>query len=121
MICQNMCILQGRLGSKPEQASVGEATVHKMSLAIDSPRRDKDGNWESNTSWAECEYWENSQSAMGDKIRKLEKGQVVVVHSQVRAVKKEKDGVNRTFVSFRINNLFSDFGQPNSDTKPEFD
>ena len=58
---------------------------------------------------------------MGDKIRKLEKGQVVVVHSQFRAVKKEKDGVNRTLVSFRINNLFTDFGQPNSDTKPEFD
>ncbi len=106
MICQNMCVFSGRVGRDPEEVSVGEAKVLKFSLAIDSPKKNDDGTWDSNTSWADLEYWENAESTIGNRVRKITKGDIVAVHCQYRTKKKETENGNRTYHSFRVNNVF---------------
>ena len=106
MICQNICVFSGRAGKDPESISVGESTVIKFPLAIDSPKRLQDGSWDSNTSWAALEDWEQGEATIGNRIRKIGKGDVVSVHCTYRTNKKEIDGVNRTFYSFKIQNVF---------------
>ena len=107
--CQNHCHLQGRLGADPEAQKVGSASVLKFSLAIDDPKKNEDGTWDNNSSWADCEYWENMEgSAMGNVIRNIKKGQMVPVHAKYKKTRKENDaGEARYFISFRIRDVYT--------------
>ena len=106
MFCQNLCIFSGRLGRDPEPKDVGNSIVWKLGLAVDNPRKTDDG-WDSNTSWADLEYWENpDKGGLGNLIRGLKKGDVLHVHASYRKTVKETEAGNRSYVSFRITNLY---------------
>ncbi len=109
MICQNVCVFSGRVGNDVEVIGLDSgAKILKFPLAIDRPSKKEDGTWDSNTSWADMEYFENTESGIGNRIRNLEKGQVVAVHCSYQEKKKEIDGVNRSFKSFKVQNVFTE-------------
>ena len=107
MICQNVCIFSGRVGGEPEAISLDNgASILKFSMAIDRPTRKEDGSWDSNTSWADMEFYEASESSQGNKIRSLQKGQEIAVHASYQEKKNEIDGKNRSFKSFKVQQVF---------------
>ena len=106
MFCQNICIFSGRLGDAPNPKEIGNSIVWKVGLAVDSPRKTDDG-WENQTSWVDLEYWENPDKAgLGNTLRKLEKGDVVHVHTTYRKTTRETDDGNRSYINFRITQLY---------------
>jgi len=107
MFCQNLCIFSGRLGGDPEPTNVGSATVWKMGLAVDAPKKTDEG-WESNTSWVDLELWENEGSPAGKGIvvRKIKKGDIIHVHASYRKVVKDTDNGKRSYVNFRVFNIY---------------
>ena len=108
MFCQNLCIFSGRLGGDPEATKVGDATVWKMGLAVDAPRKTDEG-WESNTSWVDLELWENVDgygAGKGIVVRKIKKGDVIHVHTSYRKVVKDTDNGKRSYVTFRVLNIY---------------
>ena len=116
MFSQNLCIFSGRLGSDPEPKEVGSSTVWKMGLAVDNPRKTDEG-WESNTSWADLEYWENpDRPGLGNVIRRLSKGDVLHVHASYRKTVKESVEGKRSFVSFRVRDIYPEV-KPRSESE----
>ena len=110
MFCQNICIFSGRLGADPEEVTTTNGTVIKIALAVDDPYKNKDGTWESNTSWADIDYWEYEKGkGPGNFIRTLKTGDVVHVHCKYqKKTKTLDDGTNRAFVSFKLRDIFTD-------------
>lgn len=54
---QNISILTGRLGKEPEVRQVGDSEVANFSVATDRSWKDKNGEWQSKTTWHNIVKW----------------------------------------------------------------
>jgi single-strand DNA-binding protein len=78
----NKVILVGRLGRDPEirYTPSGQALA-KFPLATDENRKDKDGNWQSETTWHNIVLWAQQAERAGENLKK---GNLVYVEGRIR-------------------------------------
>ena len=78
----NKVILIGRLGRDPEirYTPSGQAMA-KFSLATDENRKDRDGNWQTETTWHNVVLWAQSAERAGENLKK---GHLVFVEGRIR-------------------------------------
>lgn len=76
----NVVILEGNLGQNPEFIALQNGNkLAKLSLAVQKSYRDKNGNWNSSTSWTELTcYSEYTQQ----KIEALKKGDHIIIEGE---------------------------------------
>ena len=82
----NTIMIVGRVGREPEVRRVGEHPVCRFSLAVDQPRKDKDGNKQ--TDWFDIELWGRQAEIAQDLIRKGSTVSVAGSHNS----RKDRDG-----------------------------
>lgn len=78
----NKVILVGRLGRDPEirYTASGQALA-KFSLATDENRKDRDGNWQTETTWHNIVLWAQQAERAGEMLKK---GNLVYVEGRIR-------------------------------------
>lgn len=90
MMSEDLCNLSitGRLGHDPETKTVGQGTVLRFSIAVNT-RRKTDGEWGDVANWYSVDVWGKRGDALG---RLLHRGDRVAVAGRLFA--REYDGRN---------------------------
>lgn len=96
----NSCNFTGRLPRDAELKEVGENKVCNFTVASDVGYGDN-----KKTLWIECAIWGKKGEALNGYLKK---GQQVFIDGELSSREYEKDGVNKTVFTLRVNNL--DFG-----------
>lgn len=87
----NKVILIGRLGGDPETKSFkGGNMVMKFSLATSRNWKNKQGEWETDTSWHRCQAWGKLAEIYSPLIKK---GDLVVCEGEIKYGQYDKNGV----------------------------
>lgn len=108
--------LLGNLTRDPELRSLPSGTaVCSFSVAVSRSFKDKEGNWQEETSYFDCQAWA-SQAENASKY--LKKGSKVFVEGRLVQRRWEQDGNNRSKVEISVNELI--FLTPKeNDTQPQ--
>jgi single-strand DNA-binding protein len=78
----NKVILVGRLGSDPEvRYTPGGSPVANFSIATDHGKKDKDGNWQTETTWHRIVLW-NRQAEIAKEY--VKKGHRIYVEGRIQ-------------------------------------
>jgi len=96
----NSCNFSGRLPRDAELKEVGDYKVCNFSIGSNVGYGDN-----KKTLWIDCAIWGKQGEAL---VQYLQKGQQVFVDGEISTREYEKDGVNKTALTLRVNNL--DFG-----------
>lgn len=100
----NRCFFDGRLVRDPElKALPNGAKVVNFTLAVNSPRKTKDGQLIKDTSFFEFEAWDSGAELIAEKCKK---GNAMMVECAAKSDKwVAQDGTNRTKTKFRVNSF----------------
>lgn len=90
----NQVYLLGRLGQDPEDINGKGA---KFSLATNKKWKDKDGQWQEQTTWHNVVVWGPASEYI---LKNIKRGEKVLVDGEIEVQEYEKDGEQKK--SFRI-------------------
>ncbi len=93
----NKAILIGRLGSDPEvRYTPGGAAVANFNIATDRSWKDKDGNWQNETSWHKIVLWNRSAEVAKEYAKK---GNRVYVEGRIQTRSWEDQNGQKHYVT----------------------
>ncbi len=109
----NRVTLIGHVGSDPEVRYLeGGTTVARFSIATSESYTNKNGEKVEQTEWHRIELWERL-AQIAEKY--LKKGNSVYIEGRIRSEKwTDKDGMERTGITIRANNMTLLGGNPQS-------
>ena len=85
----NKVFIQGRLTKNPEVIQTQSGTkVANFSVAYNRPYKDKDGNWQEETSFFDVKAF----NGLTEKVSKLQKGDMILIEGRLVQERWEKDG-----------------------------
>lgn len=88
----NIVILEGRIGGEVKEQKFGETVKCSFSMALSEYYKDRQGQRQSRTEWAEVEVW----GGTAENVKKYcTKGMLVSVVGKLRTDEYEKDGQKR--------------------------
>lgn len=88
----NIVILEGRIGGEVKEQKFGETVKCSFSMALSEYYKDRQGQRQSRTEWADVEVW----GATAENVKKYcTKGMLVSVVGKLRTDEYEKDGQKR--------------------------
>ena len=94
--------LSGRLGRDPELHSPQGSDYSALNFSIansDESKKKQDGSFESVTSWFDVVFWTKKPQ---DWLRKLHKGDNVVIECEAKQETWEKDGTAHSRIKFVV-------------------
>lgn len=99
----NQIAITGRLGKEPELRKTQNGTsVCSVSLAVDSDRKDEDGNRK--TDWIDCVFWRQTAEFF---CKYFHKGDTATVTGRLQTRKwQDKDGKNRFALEILVENVY---------------
>lgn len=100
----NHIVLVGRLGIDPEirYIQTGNTSVARLRLATTRSYKDRDEQWQEDTSWHTVETWGDS----AERAARLTKGMVVLVEGELKYDQwTTKDGDKRVTAVIRARNI----------------
>jgi single-strand DNA-binding protein len=101
----------GHLGAKPDVRAAGNTMVLTFSMAS-SHRVKKDGQWEKATTWVRVSYFGQRATTLADM---LDKGSSVIVRGELFTREYEKDGVKRTSLECKADEIEFFGSKPSGD------
>ncbi len=78
----NKVLLIGRLGKAPKTEPAGEATVTRLSIAVNATWKDRDGNPQDRTDWFDVSAWNGIGEAAAKYLRA---GSLILVEGSLRS------------------------------------
>jgi len=95
----NKVFLQGRLTKNPEVITLETGTkVANFSIAYNRPYKDKDGNWQEETSFFDVKAF----NGLTEKVQKLRKGDMVLIEGHLVQERWQDKETGKTLSRVRI-------------------
>jgi len=119
-------ILSGRLGRDPELHSPQNSEYSVLNFSVandDESRKTQSGEYENVTSWFDISFWTKKPQ---DWLRRLHKGDLVIVECDAKQETWEKDGEKRSRIKFTVKRgsfpyVVPKQGGGSNDTAPDTD
>jgi len=87
----NSCTVYGNVGSEPDVRFTANGVKYaKFSIAVNKVWRDKAGEKRQETTWFNCEVWNEKQADLVEQY--VHKGDLMLVEGEIRTYEYEKDG-----------------------------